>query len=190
VPGHSLTTDHAATLPQPGDEVALDQDRRAIRQADQSQAGILRGQSTLDAVGGPLNRAQHPLGLRLVQEEQRKPNVVRVGIEQVSAIIHLDLAHGSDRTLANQVARCKPGGVVRPLVGDHELHAVAFARSQHRIRFAEVHGHGFLAQNGFGTPRRRGDHHLSVLLVPRARVDETGVFRVQHLTEVGVAFVF
>ena len=70
-----------------------------------------------------------------------------------------------------------------------QLDAVALARGQHGVGLAQVDRHRLLAQDRLGSPRRRGDDHLGVLLVPRADVDEVWAFGVQHLAKVGVALV-
>ena len=72
----AVAADDAAALAQSAHKVALNQDCGAGGQTDQSQARIFRGQAAFYPVGGPLDGAQYPLDLRLVEQEQRQADVV------------------------------------------------------------------------------------------------------------------
>jgi hypothetical protein len=99
---------------------------------------------------------------------------VRVGVEQVAAIVHLNLADRPDRTLANQVARLQPGR--RPLIGVTSLTPFLASR-EHVARPTRSTAIGFWRRMASrrAPPRR---HHFSVPLVPRAHVDEVWAFGV------------
>ena len=134
-----------------------------------------------------LDRAQHPLDRRLVHQEQGQADVVRVDVEQVAARLHGHLRDAADGACADQLPRAQPRRVVRALVGDRQLDAVARAGGEHAVRLAQVHGHRLLADDRPWPPGGGGDHHLGVLGVPGADVDEVGALGVQHLAVVGVA---
>ena len=91
---------------------------------------------------------------------------MRVRVEQVAAIVHLNLTHTPNRALSNQVARGEPCRVVRSLERNNQLDTIALACCLHGIRLAEVDRHRLLTEDGFRTTRGCGDDHLGVLLVP------------------------
>src|SRR5262245_47138813 len=76
--------------------------------------------------------------------------------------------------------------MVRPLESDHQLYPVALTGRQHLIGLAQVHSHGFLAENRLGPPGCCGNNHFRVLLVPGADIHEIWPLFVKHFAIVSV----
>ena len=86
----------------------------------------------------------------------------------------------------DQVSSLGVGRQEAALVGDAELHAVAFAGHQHLGRAVQVDGHRLFAQDGPRLARRGGDRPRRVSRVPGGNRDDVEARLVEHLAAVGV----